>query len=156
MPLRRTPTPTTRDTHAVAPEDFVPFDTPSTDEVLQAEPPYEPGITSLPVHLVDVAQVEQRPTEVGMTKSVEVSAIAPELLIPENKRRATVTFWVAVGETVRVAPTAQEATRDDSSLVFVAGMAPTPFHWSGPVYGMKRAAGATTDRFVICTEDWAR
>lgn len=155
MPLRRSPKPVTRNTHAVVPEDFLPFDTPPTDEVLQAEYP-EPEIKAVDVRLVEAAQVDPRPTELGILRSIDVDSTEPEQILPENPRRAAVTFWIGAGETVRVARTAQEAQRDDSSIIIPAVGGPYRFGWVDACFAMKRASGASTDRFCFATEDWAR
>lgn len=155
MPLRR-PHHQVRDTHDVDPEDFLPFDTPATDEVLQAEDT-EPELQPVPVRLVNKVRVDQLPTRLGITKSINVSSTEPEQVLPRNPRRAAINLWVPAGDTgVRVARTRDEALRDDSSIVIVTNSGPYRFHWIDEVYAMKRGAGASTDRFVICTEDWAR
>jgi hypothetical protein len=154
MPLRRPrPAPAPTDTHAVEPEDFTPFDTPSTAVVLQAEEPY-PEIAPVPVRLVNKVRVDQLPTELGITKTINVSSAAPEQLLPENKRRATINFWLVSGETVRVARTHDEALRDDSSIVIVANAGPFRFHWTDACWAMKRVGAASL--LSIATEDWAR
>jgi hypothetical protein len=143
------------DTHDIDPDDFVPFDTPPTAEVLQSELP-EPDVQPVPVRLVNKVRVDQLPTELGITRSVNISATAPEQILPANPRRATVNLWIGTGETVRVARTAAEALRDDSSIIVVGSSGPYRFHWTDACFAMKRAAGAATDRLCICTEDWAR
>lgn len=155
MPLKRPPQPTVRDTHAVHPEDFLPFDTPPTDEVLQAEVS-EPDIQPVPVRLVNKVRVDQLPTELGITKAINVSSSAPEQILPRNPRRATVNFWIGEGESVRVARTEMECERDDSSIIITDNSGPFRFHWVDECWAMKRATGLSTDRFCICTEDWAR
>lgn len=159
MPLRpdrRRQHPTPDDSHEVDPADFgITFDSPPTAEVLQAdEPPAD--IQPIPVRLTNKVRVDQLPTELGITKSVEVSAADPEQLLPENPRRATINLWIGFGESVRVARTQAEARRDDSSIIILGNSGPYRFHWIDAVWAMKRAAGANTDRLCICTEDWAR
>jgi len=155
MPLRRTPAPTTRDTHAVAPEDFVPFDTPSTAELLQVDDT-APEVQPVPVQLVNKVRVDQLPTEMGILKSINVSSTEPEQILPENKRRATVSLWVPIGETVRIGRTPDEARRDDSAVILTTNLGVYRAHWTDACYAMKRAAGVDTDRLSVATEDYAR
>jgi hypothetical protein len=156
MPLRRSQLENrSSDTHDVDPEDFVPFDTPPNDEVLQAENP-APEIQPVPVRLLNKVRVDQLPTELGITRSINVSSSEPERLLPWNPRRATINLWIGTGETVRVARSQAEALRDDSSIIIVGSSGPYRFHWVDECWAMKRAAGAATDRLCICTEDWAR
>jgi hypothetical protein len=143
------------DTHDVDPDDFVAFDTPPTDEVLQAEVP-EPEVTPVPVRLVNKVRVDQLPTELGITKSFKPSTTVPEQVLPRNPRRATVNLWVASGGTYRVARSKAEAARDDSSIIIGGNSGPYRFHWVDECWAMQREAGAATDRLVVCTEDWAR
>lgn len=144
------------DTHAVDPEDFLPFDTPDTDEVLQAEVAH-PEVDPVPVRLVNKVRVDQLPTELGILRSIDVSSAAPEQLLPRNPRRATVNFWVGFGATAfRIARTRDEALRDDSSIIITTNSGPYRFHWVDECWAMKTAAGAGTDRLSYATEDWAR
>jgi hypothetical protein len=151
MPLK----PRHTDTHEVEPEDFAPFDTPPTDEVLQAEEP-DTEIEPVPVRLVNKVRVDQLPTELGITKSFKPSTTEPEQALPRNPRRATVNFWQVSGGSFRVARTQGEALRDDSSIIISSNAGPFRFHWVDECWVMQREAGAATDRLVICTEDWAR
>jgi hypothetical protein len=154
MPLRRRAFDTSHDTHDVDPEDFTPFDTPGTDEVLQAEEP-DLELAPVTVRLVNKVRVDQLPTELGMTKAIKPSASQAELIVPRNPRRATINLWSVAG-TYRVARTEAECKRDDSSIVIVASIGPFRFHWVDEVWVMQREAGAATDRLVFVTEDWAR
>jgi hypothetical protein len=154
MPLRH-PRLEPTDTHDVDPEDFVPFDTPSSADVLQSEDS-APELQPVPVRLVNKVRVDQLPTELGITRSINVSATAPERLLPWNPRRATINLWIPVGATVRVARSEAEALRDDSSIIIVSSSGPYRFHWVDECWAMKRAAGDANDRLSICTEDWAR
>jgi hypothetical protein len=155
MPLRRARH-EPHDTHDVDPDDFGDFDTPPTDEVLQAEDT-EPELQPVPVRLVNKVRVDQLPTEVGITKSFKPSTADPEQILPRNPRRATVNFWQVAGGSYRIARTQAEARRDDSSIIITSNAGPFRFHWVDECWSMQRESpGAATDRLVICTEDWAR
>lgn len=95
MPLRRRAFDTSHDTHDVDPEDFGPFDTPETEDVLAEEEPEPIAIRPVPVSVEGSVRVEQPSDRSGGIYTVQVpleSGGVPVKLLNADPRREAATI----------------------------------------------------------------
>jgi hypothetical protein len=126
-------------------------ESPDVLEVLQYD---GEGVPTVPVRLTNKVRVEQLPTRMGAMMSVNVSATEPEMLLPRNPKRSTITL-VAIGIAFFIAWSKERCMRDESRFIVAntTGVV-MKFHWTDELWVMKTGAGAAGDRLSIATEDW--
>lgn len=134
----------------------VPYDTPDTGEVLERHGNGHEQ-AAWPVVLVNEVGIELQPFDARGFRTITSTAVIgpPELVLPANPRRGALTLWIIQGAVSwRVARTAHDALRDDSSLVLVPGLT-FRFSWSAALWAQPRdaVAGGTLHAH---SEDWAR
>jgi hypothetical protein len=145
----------------------VPYDTPTTAEVLERFGNGEGPVC--PATLVNDVDIELAPFALGAVHTILGTAAPyrdPELILPAEPRRGAISLWAVGGGSGgagwRIGRSAQDVLRDDSSLLIIANNVfgnPVPatlrVAWRGPMWAVQWRGGAS-ERLIIVTEDWAR
>lgn len=154
VPRRPTDTDLDRmDDALVAPaDDDEHFDTPSVEEVLQAETgmPDRP----IPVRLVNPVNVNQLPTRLSamFSKAVAASPAPAVKILNADPRRAAVTIALGGSNSFVIGRSQAEAADADAYAV-IGNSGPHKFHFTDELW--VRCTGAAS-RVSIAVEQWAR
>jgi hypothetical protein len=138
--------------HTEAADDDDNFDTPSVEQVLQAETgmPDRP----IPVRLVNPVNVNQLPTRLSamFSKAIAASPAPAIKVLNADPRRAAVTIALG-GSNSFVIGRSQAEAADADAFVVVGNQGPYKFHFTDELW--VRCTGAAS-RVSIAVEQWAR